>query len=52
METRPAIEVCVREGCAKLCIDETIFGQVHFIGEDEIAGVADAVKKAWEETQK
>lgn len=46
------MDACMPTGCAKLGNDEEIYGQVPFIGEDEIAGVADAVKKAWEETQK
>ena len=36
---------------AKLGNDEKIYGQVPFIGEDEIAKVAGAIKKAWEEPQ-
>lgn len=36
---------------AKLGSDEKIYGQVPFIGEDEIAVVADAIKRAWEEPQ-
>ena len=36
---------------AKLGSDEKIYGQVPFIGEDEIAVLADAIKRAWEEPQ-
>ena len=36
---------------AKLGSDEKIYGQVPFIGEDEIVVVADAIKRAWEEPQ-
>lgn len=36
---------------AKLGSDEKIYGQVPFIGEDEITVVADAIKKAWKEPQ-
>lgn len=31
--------------------DEKIYGQGPFIGEDEIAVVADAIKRAWKEPQ-
>lgn len=36
---------------AKLGSDEKIYGQVPFIGEDEITVVADAIKRAWKEPQ-
>lgn len=36
---------------AKLGSDEKIYGQVPFIGEDEIAVVADAIKRAWQDPQ-
>lgn len=36
---------------AKLGSDEKIYGQVPFIGEDEIVVVADAIKRAWQEPQ-
>ena len=36
---------------AKLGSDEKIYGQVPYIGEDEIAVLADAIKRAWEEPQ-
>lgn len=36
---------------AKLGSDEKIYGEVPFIGENEIAVVADAIKRAWEELQ-
>ena len=52
----PVDSVCWESSAAgpttvKLGSDEKIYGQVPFIGEDEIAVVADAIKRAWEEPQ-